>query len=166
MTPVDAREEQAHEAWDAGDLPRAFQLFRSCAYEGLRSAMMNLGFFYDEGLGTPASKHLAKIWYRKARHAGDFVAANNLAILFRERHAHRSTFHWFRKAALDGDGDAWIELAKCHLKGTGTSLSAARARECLRRAMRSRFITPAGREEAQTLLRVQGVLQSLSYRRS
>lgn len=101
-----ALEEQAHQAWDAGDLPRAFQLFQSCVDQGDTGALMNLGYFYDEGLGTPASKYQARIWYRKARHAGDFVAANNLAILFREREAHHSAFHWFRKAALGGDGDA------------------------------------------------------------
>lgn len=160
-----ALEEQAHEAWDAGDLPRAFELFLSCAHQGARGAMLDVGYFYDEGLGTPASKYQARIWYRKARHAGDFVGANNLAILFQERHVHRSAFHWFRKAALDGDGDAWVKLAKCHLQGQGTPRSATLCRDCLRRAIRSRFITPAGREEAQSLLRAQGVLLSLSYRR-
>ncbi len=70
--------------------------------------MLDVGYFYDEGMGTPASKYQAGIWYCKARHAGDFVAANNLAILFQERHVYRSAFHWFRKAALDGDGDAWV----------------------------------------------------------
>lgn len=158
-------EEQAHQAWDAGDLPRAFQLFRSCVDQGDKGAMLSLGYFCDEGLGAPSSKYQARIWYRKARQAGDLVAANNLAILFQERHFHRSAFHWFRKAALDGDGDAWVKLAKCHLQGQGTPISRARARDCLRRAIRSRFITPAGREEAQSLLRAQGVLQSLSYRR-
>ncbi len=158
-------EEQAHQAWDTGDLPRAFQLFLSCVRQGDSGAMFGLGYFYDEGLGTPRSKYQARFWYRKARHAGDFVAANNLAILFRERHAHRSAFHWFHKAALDGDGDAWVEMAKYHLEGRGTPVSKASARECLRRAIRSRFITPAGREEAQSLLRTQGVMLSLSYRR-
>ncbi len=165
MTELDEMENRAHEAWDANDLPRAFQLFLACAHQGARGAMLDVGYFYDEGLGTRSSKYLARIWYRKARHAGDFVAANNLAILFRERQAHRSAFHWFRKAALDADGDAWVEMAKCHVEGRGTPVSNASARECLRRALRSRFITPAGREEAQSLLRTQGVMLSLSYRR-
>lgn len=165
MTELDEMENRAHEAWDANDLPRAFQLFLACAHQGARGAMLDVGYFYDEGLGTRSSKYLARIWYRKARHAGDFVGANNLAILFQERHFHRGAFHWFRKAALDGDGDAWVKLAKCHLQGQGTPISRARARDCLRRAIRSRFITPAGREEAQSLLRAQGVVQSLSYRR-
>lgn len=161
-----ALEEQAHQAWDAGDLPRAFQLFLSCVGQGDGGALLNLGYFYDEGLGTPASKYQARILYRKARHAGDSAAANNnLAILFRERHAYRSAFYWFRKASLANDGDAWVEIAKCHLKGQGTPVSNASARDCLRRALRSRFITPAGREEAQSLLRAQGVLLGLSYRR-
>jgi TPR repeat protein len=39
-------------AWDSGDVKTAFRLFRSQAQAGDEGAWLNLGYFYDVGLGT------------------------------------------------------------------------------------------------------------------
>ena len=114
--------------------------------------MLNLGYFYDEGLGTKQDKDKAMYWYKHAYRKGSAAAASNIAILYRERSNYRLVFRWFEKAALLGDGDAAVELAKLYLEGTGVRRSNFLAERWLLEAVSSQFITEAGREEALSLL--------------
>lgn len=152
---LNPHEESAHQAWDCGDLTRAFSCFRLGALDGQRGCMMNLGYFYDEGLGTLRSKHQAMHWYKQAFRQGDACAGSSIAILYRERDADRKMLRWFMAAGRRGDGDAWVEAARCCVIGRGAPSSAAMAMACARQAIRSRLITPAGRKEAIGLLRAR-----------
>ncbi len=145
-------EDVAHQAWDAGDLKSAFGHFRAGAEHGWRGCMINLGYFHDEGLGTLRSKHAAMRWYRKAFESGDVAAATNIAILFRERGNPRRMCHWLRRGVLRGDGDALVDLARCHLGGTGVPKSTSRAVACARKALRSDWISLGAIEDARRLL--------------
>jgi TPR repeat protein len=149
---AEAVEEAAHQAWDIGDLRAAFDGFRAGAALGWCGCMINLGYFHDEGLGTLRSMDEAMRWYRKAFESGDVVAATNIAILFRERDNPRRMFHWLRRGALRGDGDAHVNLAQCYRDGAGVPRSTARAVACARKALRSRWISPAGIEDARRVL--------------
>jgi len=147
---------QAHDAWDRGDLRAAFALFATSAAAGSKGCALNLGYFYDEGLGIPQSKSSALYWYRQACRHGDLSGATNIAILCRERGQYRAMFRWFRKACQashGGDGDAELDMAECLLSGAGTVRSRDRAIRHLRRVLRSRQVTPASVEEAQALHR-------------
>lgn len=42
----------------------------------------NLGVLYDGGLGVPADKLRARLWYRKAAEQGFAQAQNNLGPMF------------------------------------------------------------------------------------
>ena len=145
-------EEDAHRAWESGDLAGAFNCFRLGANDGQPGCMMDLGYFYDEGLGTLRSKHEAMRWYKRAFLNGDSCAASNMAILFRERGSHRHMFRWFVAAARRDDGDALVEASKRYLMGLGTPRSTTMAIAYARKALRSAHISPAGREEAVGLL--------------
>ena len=145
-------EEAAHQAWDAGDLKAAFDNFRAGAALGWRGCMINRGYFHDEGLGTLRSKHEAMCWYRKAFESGDVAAATNVAILFRERGNQRRMCHWLRRGVLRGDGDALVDLARCHLDGSGVPKSKSRAVACARKALRSNWISVGAIEDARRLL--------------
>lgn len=149
---MSSNEEDAHDAWESGDLRGALMRFRMGAAEGRRGCMMDLGYFYDKGLGTARSKHEAMHWYKQAFLNGDACAASNVAILFRERGSPRHMFRWFRAAARRDDGDALVEVAKCYRSGLGVARSKWMAIVYARRALRSWQITPAGREEAMGLL--------------
>ncbi|MFG6428814.1 tetratricopeptide repeat protein [Roseateles sp. LYH14W] len=147
---------QAHDAWDRGDLRTALALFVTSAASGSRGCALNLGYFYDEGLGIPQSKSSALYWYRQACRLGDLSGATNIAILCRERGQHHAMFRWFRKACRANggdDGDAELAVARCLLSGLGAGKSRDRALRHLRRALRSRHVTPASVEQAHALHR-------------
>ena len=145
-------EEDAHRAWGSGDLAGAFNCFRLGANDGQYGCMMDLGYFFDEGLGPLCSKHEAMRWYKRAFLNGDSCAASSIAILYRERGNHRGMLRWFIADARRGDGDALVEVAKCYLAGLGTPRSTTMAIAYAHKALRSTQISPAGREEAVGLL--------------
>jgi hypothetical protein len=149
---MDATMDAADAAWNEGDLDTAFARFREAADLGDPHAMLNLGYFHDEGLARPRSRHDAMRWYRRAVRLGDRAAATNIAILFRERSNARSMLRWFTLSARSGDGDAHVELARCHRDGLGARKWPSRAIAHARLAARSTCVTPAGRDEARALL--------------
>ncbi len=145
-------EMEAHEAWDGGDLKKAFELFNQCAANGFIGCMLDLGYFYDEGLGVAQDKTKAMFWYKRAYRKGDSSAASNIAILYREQGRNNLMFQWFQRSVALGDGDSEVELAKLYMQGIGVRKSLSKAKELLRRAQASAHITEAGREEATEML--------------
>ena len=145
-------EERAHQAWESGRLKVAFDLFSKCAELGSKGCMLDLGYFYDEGLGTAVDKQQAMWWYKKAYRLGCGASASNIAILYREQGKLRYSAQWFQRSALLGDGDSEVELAKLYISGRGVRKSLTAAKKYLKRALRSSSITPAGAEEAEELL--------------
>ena len=143
----------AHDSWEAGNLEQALSLFLSAFRSGSKSCAINIGYFYDEGLGRPKSKSSALFWYQQAHLYGDSSAATNAAIICRERHQLKRMFSWYRKACRRDDGDAELDIAKCFVCGIGVVRSRARAIEHLQRALKSNHITQAGKEEALFLHR-------------
>jgi TPR repeat protein len=143
--------EPAHAAWEAGKLRLALSLFSKCAEAGDESCMLNVGYFYDEGLATKKDKLRAMYWYKRAYRRGSGAAASNIAILYREAGRHRLSYQWFVRATLLGDGDAEVEIAKLLATGRGVRRSTKSALLALVRALRSKQITPAGKEEAASL---------------
>lgn len=155
------------EAWEDGDEAKAFGLFKQAADLGDIAAMLNVGYFLDEGLGVKADKAAAMDWYRKAYDLGDASAANNIAILHREKNDLVGAADWFAKAAELGDGDALVELAKINIAGLGVAKDEAKARGYLEKALTlpvddgeddgeidvdQPFISLAGHEEAVEML--------------
>jgi uncharacterized protein len=139
-------------AWERGAVRTAFRLFRAQAEGGNKGAYLNLGYFYDVGLGTRKSRSEALRWYRRAYRAGDSAAASNIATVYRDEGRHRQAFEWLKRAASMRDGDAELELAKCYLAGRGVAAHRGRAISALNRALASRSITEASREDARELL--------------
>jgi hypothetical protein len=132
---IDRLFNSADEAWEDGDLAKAAKLFREAAELGDVAAMLNVGYFLDEGLGVKSDKSEAMTWYRRAYDLGDSSAANNIAILHREQNDQAGAVEWFEKAAELGDGDAHVELARIHLDGLGVPVSEEKAREYLEKAL-------------------------------
>jgi TPR repeat protein len=143
----------AHTAWEMGDVRTAFRLFREMAEAGDFHSYLNLGYFYDVGLGTSKSRTVALRWYRRAYRAGDSAGASNIATVYRDQGRHRAAFDWLRRAAAMNDGDAELEVAKCYLAGLGVARHRGHALAAIKRALASRSITEASREEAAHLSR-------------
>jgi TPR repeat protein len=145
-------EMRAHKAWAAGNLELAFKLFSIGAVQGLDGCMLDLGYFFDEGIGIPIDKQQAMHWYKKAYRRGSSAAASNIAILYREKGRLNYTAQWFQRAARLNDGDAEVELAKLYMAGIGVRKSITAAKTHLTKALATSYITQAGREEAEELM--------------
>jgi len=114
--------------------------------------MLDLGFFYDVGIGTRTDKAMAMRWYKRAYRRGDAAAASNIAVLYKEQGKSRLAFGWYARSAALGDGDSSLELARLYLSGQGVRRSIPNAKKNLRGALSSRLITEASREEAQQIM--------------
>jgi TPR repeat protein len=150
---------RAHKAWDRGDLKLALSLFQECALLGDSGAQLDLGYFYDTGVGIPVDKKKAYCWYHKAYSSGHFSGASNIAILCKEQGSAKKALWWFRKAATMGDGDAFLELGKCYQKGFGTTKNLRKALVMFQLAVASDNITEYGKEQAQ-----KGIVSNLTRR--
>jgi uncharacterized protein len=107
---------------------------------------------FDVGIGVRVDKAKAMSYYRRAWRRGEWVGACNIAILYREAGKRRAAFRWFLRAAEAGDGDSFVEVAKCYHSGEGVRKNLRLADQALNSAATSNCITEEGREEAQELL--------------
>ncbi|MFL6740474.1 MAG: tetratricopeptide repeat protein [Sphingomicrobium sp.] len=127
-------------------------LSQRAASLGCSACLTRLAYMFDVGIGVEVDKSRAMHLYKSAWRQGNELAANNIAILYRERGQHRLMFQWFLRAEKAGDEDALVELAKCYLNGVGVRKSDQHALRCLASAVSSDCITEASREEAEALL--------------
>jgi uncharacterized protein len=153
------------------DRARAAEWMERAARAGDPSAMHNIGYFYDRGVGVRRDPRRALFWYRTVWRKHHYEsAANNIATIYRDRKDHRRAFVWYRKAADAGDGDALVEVAVRYLRGRGVRKDPERGVELLRRAIRSTRITESGRDDAKyhlglCYLRGSGVRMSVARAR-
>lgn len=143
----------ADAAEEDGKFDLARRSFEQGAALGDIGCLTRLAYMHDVGLGTPVDKAMAMRLYQRAwRRGRDAVAANNIAILYRERGKHRAMFAWFRRAAGTGDGSAQLDLAKCCIDGIGVRRDVVAGVRHLKAAVRSDYISEAEREEAVALM--------------
>src|SRR5690349_4222867 len=69
---------RADKQWDRGHLISAFRLFLAGAKAGDKDSQVNVGFFYDSGVGVHPNRKKALYWYNKAYRQGDALAAYNI----------------------------------------------------------------------------------------
>ena len=132
------------------DRARAAEWMERAARAGDPSAMHNIGYYYDRGVGVRKNPSRALFWYRAVWRKHRYEsAANNIATIYRDRKDHRRAFVWYRKAADAGDGDALVEVAVRYLRGRGVRRDPSEGVALLRRAIRSSRITESGRDDAK-----------------
>lgn len=127
---------------------KAAKWFRRAAERGSGPAQNNLGILLGKGNGVKKNVEEALSWLRKAFHAGDSCAAQNIAITYREKGDLKAAVKWFRKAAEAGDGDALIQLGIHYYWGKGVSKNPKAAVQCFRSATKSKNICAMGRDDA------------------
>jgi TPR repeat protein len=91
-------------------------------------------------------------WYKFALRQGNICAPNNIATIYRDSGNERRAMFWFRRAIASGDGDALVEVGRRLYKGIGVRCNVDQAVRHLRKAIASKNITQAGREEARELI--------------
>jgi TPR repeat protein len=145
-------ERQAHDAWERGHRVAAFRLYSQLAARGTGAGMLNLGYFYDCGIGVRKNRTLALKWYRRAYRQGSGAAASNIATIYRGEGRRRLEAQWYARAVRLKDGDAAVELAKLVLAGKGIRKSKSYASRLLKHARTARYITEDGRDAARSML--------------
>ena len=135
----------------------AFRLFVRAANAGDTSGAFSLGYAYDLGVGTKPDKRLALHWYRRAARDGHSAAPNNIATIYRDEHKYDLAFQWWERGLAMRDGDAGVQVGYCYQYGIGTRRNPVMARHVFRRAISSRDISEAGREEAMYHLAVADI---------
>ena len=147
--------DQASLAWEEGDERKAFELFRQAVEQGDRNALLNLGYCYDEGVGTKKNKRKALYWYKKA---GESAAYINIAIHYSTIGDFKRAERWYLDALKKGDQSAALGLAKLGLEGK-INLSHAKILEYLHMVIEAKVrigVCESDREEACLLLEQLG----------
>lgn len=153
MADTDLLFRLADAAEEGGNFDLARASFERGADLGSVECLTRLAYIYDQGLGVAPDKPRAMKLYRRAwRRSHSCVAANNIAILYREAGDRRLTFRWFQRAAQAGDGSAQLDLAKCYIDGEGVRANPSLALRCLVSAVGSTFISEDERDEARELI--------------
>ena len=96
---------RANKEWEHRKLRCAFRLFLSGARAGDPGAQVNLGYFYDTGIGMKPNRRQALCWYKRAFQQGCAAAATNIGTIFRDQRQLKKALVWFRRAVKLGDGD-------------------------------------------------------------
>jgi len=127
---------------------------RRAAQHGLSPAQNTLGVILSNGDGVKRDIDEALSWLRKAFHAGDTCAAQNIALTYRQIGDLRTAVKWFRKSADAGDGDALVQLGIHYYWGKGVRKNPRAAVGCFRAATKVKYISEVGRDDAFFLLGV------------
>ncbi len=152
MIDTDALFRIGDSAEEAGNYDVARASFEQGASLGDVICLTRLANLFDLGLGCETDKAAAMQLYRRAWRRGSEIAANNIAILYREAGNSKAMFRWFKRAADRGDESANLELAKCYLRGIGVRRSWDLGIRRLAAAAAGPNLFEAEREEVLALL--------------
>ena len=98
QSKLDSLFTRADKQREAGNLRSAFRLFLLAAKGRDSGCQVNLGNFYSDGTGVKPNRELALYWYRRALRRQEWVAANNIAILFQTEGKVDPALKWFERA--------------------------------------------------------------------
>jgi TPR repeat protein len=122
-SPVLAGFDEGVAAYEANNLPLAYEEFHSSAEQGHADSQFNLGLMYEHGIGVGKDEKEAIFWYRKTAEQGNSNAQYNLAVLYENGRGSTVDFaqanHWYRKAAEQGDALAIGNLGMLYMRGQG-----------------------------------------------
>jgi TPR repeat protein len=122
-SPVLAGLNEGVAAYQAGNLPLAYQEFRACAEAGEADCQFNVALMYEKGIGVTRDEKAAVAWYRKSASQGNSNAQFNLGVLYENGRGTPVDFsqanQWYRKASVQGDALAIGNLGMLYLRGDG-----------------------------------------------
>lgn len=116
---------------------KAFSLNRAAAAKGLRDAILAMGWFYLNGLGTPYDLREAKHWYRRSARLGDPKAMFSLGQIAYNENMYETAEYWFVMAHKHGRTRALYWLGKLYWRGQGVSRDRVKAMKLFEQAARA-----------------------------
>ena len=110
-------------AYQANDLPLAFQEFREAATAGHADSQFNLALMYEQGIGVGKDEKEAVVWYGKSAAQGNAAAQFNLGVMYENGRGTKVDFaqanQWYRRASIQGDALAIGNLGMLYFRGDG-----------------------------------------------
>ena len=125
----------------------------SAAKLGDIRSMLNLGYFYDNGIGVKRNRASAMLRYKKAYRKGDGCTANNIGTIYRMENNPRRALRWFEKAAELGDMEANLQIAQVYIRDLEDTRAALPYLKRVAGAKPRVNVTEASWEEARLLLK-------------
>lgn len=134
---ADARDD-ARAASQRGDFATAFKLWLPLAEQGDAQAQYNVGFMYDNGMGTAQNLPEAVKWYGKSASQGFAAAETNLGVLHATARGvpqdYAKALEWYQKAADRGFSRAQNNLGGMYENAWGVAQDDALAARWYRAA--------------------------------
>jgi len=110
-------------AYEANDLPLAYEEFLTAAKEGHADSQFNVGLMYEKGIGVGKDEKEAVAWYSKSAEQGNSAAQYNLGVLYENGLGtgidYAKANEWYRKASVQGDALAIGNLGMLYVRGQG-----------------------------------------------
>jgi len=112
-------------AYQANDLPLAYEEFLAASRKGHADSQFNLGLMYEQGIGVGKDEKEAVVWYGKSAAQGNAAAQFNLGVLYENGRGAKVDFakanEWYRKASVQGDALAIGNLGMLYVRGDGVT---------------------------------------------
>lgn len=110
-------------AYEANNLPLAYQEFRAAADQGHADSQFNVALMYEKGIGVAKDETQAVVWYAKSATQGNSNAQFNLGVMYENGRGTAVDFakanEWYRKASVQGDPLAIGNLGMLYVRGQG-----------------------------------------------
>lgn len=134
----------------------AFRLNAEAAAEGYGDAILAMGWFYLNGVGTARDLAQAEVWYKRSARAGEMKAMYSLGEMAFAEHDYGSARVWLERAQVKGHAGSYYLLGKMYWRGCGVPLDRKRAR---------RLITEAARRGYEQARRIERFLSKSEGRK-
>lgn len=110
-------------AYQANNLPLAYEEFLTAAKDGHADSQYNVGLMYEQGIGVSKDEKEAVVWYGKSAAQRNAAAQYNLGVLYENGRGTAVDFtkanEWYRKASVQGDPLAIGNLGMLYVRGQG-----------------------------------------------
>ena len=111
------------EAYQANNLPLAYEEFLTAARSGHADSQFNVALMYEQGIGVAKDEKEAVVWYGKSAAQDNSAAQYNLGVLYENGRGTAVDFakanEWYRRAAVQGDPLAIGNLGMLYVRGQG-----------------------------------------------
>jgi len=116
------------------DYDQAFRLNSQAAAMGWPDAILAMGWFYFNGLGTSIDLRCAERWYRRSARLGEPRAMFSLGQIACDEGAFEAAHHWFDLARKHGHVRSLYWLGKLCWRGQGVPQDRVKAIRCFEQA--------------------------------
>lgn len=110
-------------AYEAKNLPLAYQEFLAAAEQGHADSQFNVGLMHEKGIGIDKDEKEAVVWYGKSAAQGNSAAQYNLGVFYENGLGveidYAKANEWYRKASVQGDALAIGNLGMLYVRGQG-----------------------------------------------